>query len=388
MLKREITGELLASAAEYPVVTILGPRQSGKTTLARMSFPGKPWVSLEDPDVRMAAEADPRGFLGQFPDGVILDEVQRLPLLLSYLQGIVDRSGGKGRFILTGSHQPQLHEAVSQSLAGRTAVLTLWPFSLAELRQYGVVDDPYEFIVRGCYPRVHEEKLEARRFYNGYLQTYVERDVRALIQLRDLSLFQKFLVLLAGRTGQVVNMASLASDVGVSAPTLRQWLSVLKASYLVFELAPWFENIGKRVIKSPKVYFADVGLAAFLLGIHTAEQARRDPLRGLLYENLIVADTLKKLCNAGRRAEVYFYRDTHGNEVDLLIRQERSLIPVEIKSAKTFSPDFVKGIERFREVAGGSVGDGFVLYDGEQDFQVRAVQVTNPLRSEGWLPLA
>lgn len=386
MIERDITNELKLSAAEYPVVTILGPRQSGKTTLARMTFPDKPWVSLEDPDVRMAAEADPRGFLGQYPEGVILDEVQRLPSLFSYLQGIVDRQGGKGRFILTGSHQPRLHEAVSQSLAGRTAVLTLWPFSLAELRHYTLAPDAFDLVVRGCYPRVHEEKLDPRRFYNGYLQTCVERDVRALIQLRDLSAFQKFLVLLAGRIGQIVNMASLANDVGVSANTLRQWLSVLKASYLVFELPPWFENIGKRVIKSPKLYFADVGLAAFLLGIHTAEQASRDPLRSNLYENLIVADVLKRLCNAGQRPEMFFYRDTHGNEVDLLIRQGRQWMPVEIKSASTFSMDFLKGIERFKQAAGEqAVGDGVVLFNGEQSHTVQRVRVVNPLRETGWL---
>jgi len=388
MIERDIAGELIRSAAEYPVVTILGPRQSGKTTLARMTFPDKPWVSLEDPDVRMAAEADPRGFLGQFPAGAILDEVQRLPELLSYLQGIVDREGGRGRFILTGSHQPRLHEAVSQSLAGRTAVLTLWPFSLSELRHYAARLEPFELIVRGCYPRLHEDRLDPRRFYNGYLQTYVERDVRALIQLRDLSAFQKFLVLLAGRTGQVVNMAALANDVGVSATALRQWLSVLKASYLVFELPPWFENIGKRVIKSPKLYFADVGLVAFLLGIHTPEQASRDPLRGPLYENLIVADVIKRFCNAGRRPELFFYRDTHGNEVDLLIRQGRQWLPIEIKSASTFSPDFLKGIRRFRDAAGEeTVRGGFVLFNGEQSHEVQGVGVVNPLLDDAWLTL-
>ena len=388
MIERDIAGELIRSAAEYPVVTILGPRQSGKTTLARMTFPDKPWVSLEDPDVRMAAEADPRGFLGQFPAGAILDEVQRLPELLSYLQGIVDREGGRGRFILTGSHQPRLHEAVSQSLAGRTAVLTLWPFSLSELRHYAARLEPFELIVRGCYPRLHEDRLDPRRFYNGYLQTYVERDVRALIQLRDLSAFQKFLVLLAGRTGQVVNMAALANDVGVSATALRQWLSVLKASYLVFELPPWFENIGKRVIKSPKLYFADVGLVAFLLGIHTPEQASRDPLRGQLYENLILADVLKRFCNAGRRPELFFYRDTHGNEVDLLIRQGRQWLPIEIKSASTFTPDFLKGIRRFRDAAGEeTVRGGFVLFNGEQSHEVQGVGVVNPLLDDAWLTL-
>ncbi len=208
MITREITGELAQSAREYPVVTILGPRQSGKTTLARMTFPEKPYLSLEDLDVRASAHADPRGFLNQVEAGCILDEIQRLPMLLSYLQGMVDGSKGKGRFILTGSHQPQLHEAISQSLAGRTAVLTLWPFSFSEIRQYGLLPDPFDLIPRGCYPRLHEEGLDARRFYNGYLQTYIERDVRALTQLRDLSQFQKFLTLLAGRVGQVVNRAS------------------------------------------------------------------------------------------------------------------------------------------------------------------------------------
>lgn len=379
MIERDLTTELRQAAAEYPVVTLLGPRQSGKTTLARMTFPDKPWVSLEDPDVRLAAEADPRGFLGQYPAGVILDEVQRLPVLLSYLQGIVDRQGDKGRFILTGSHQPRLHEAIGQSLAGRTAVLTLWPFSFRELGQYRANWDPYELILRGCYPRVHEENLDPRRFFNSYLQTYVERDVRELIQLRDLSAFQKFLVLLAGRVGQVVNLASLANDAGVSSTALRNWLSVLKASYVIFELQPYFENINKRVIKSPKLYFADVGLAAFLLGIQTGEQASRDPLRGALYENLIIADALKSFCNAGKRPELFFYRDSHGNEVDLLIRDAGTLTLVEIKSSSTFNPDFLKGIRHFRAVAGDRVNDGFLLYNGQQSFEVQGVHVVNPL---------
>lgn len=379
MIERDLTTELRQAAAEYPVVTLLGPRQSGKTTLARMTFPDKLWVSLEDPDVRLAAEADPRGFLGQYSAGAILDEVQRLPVLLSYLQGIVDQQGDKGRFILTGSHQPRLHEAIGQSLAGRTAVLTLWPFSFRELGQYRAHRDPYELIVRGCYPRVHEEKLDPRRFFNGYLQTYVERDVREMIQLRDLSAFQKFLVLLAGRVGQVVNLASLANDAGVSSTALRNWLSVLKASYVIFELQPYFQNINKRVIKSPKLYFADVGLAAFLLGIHTEEQAARDPLRGVLYENLVIADALKSFCNAGKRPELYFYRDSHGNEVDLLIRDEGTLTPIEIKSSSTFNPDFLKGIRHFRAVAGDRVKDGFLLYNGQQNFDVQGVRVMNPL---------
>lgn len=378
MITRCISEELVQAAAEYPVVTILGPRQSGKTTLVRMVFPDKPYVTLEDPDVRAAAESDPRGFLAQMNNGGVLDEVQRLPDLLSYIQGIVDTSGQPGRFILTGSHQPRLHEAISQSLAGRTAMLTLWPFSLTELRSYKSKWAPFELMVRGCFPRLHEEKLEPRRFYNGYLQTYVERDVRALIRLRDLSQFQKFLTLLAGRVGQIVNFASLSNDAGVSSTTIKNWIGVLKASYVVFELPPYLKNIRKRLVKLPKIYFTDVGLAAFLLGIHTEEQAARDPLRGNLYENLVIADIAKGAFNRGIRPELYFCRDSHGNEVDLLIREKGRLTPVEIKSAATFSKDFVKGLERFRTLGLKDVAPGTVLYSGEQRFSVRNTHIFNP----------
>lgn len=379
MITRDITQELLQSAAEYPVVTILGPRQSGKTTLTRMTFPDKPYFSLEDPDIRMAAEADPRGFLDQMKDGGVLDEVQRLPVLLSYIQGIVDKTRKRGTFILTGSHQPQLHEAISQSLAGRTAILSLWPFSINEIRRYEQPQNPFDLIYRGFFPRLHQEKLEPRRFFNGYLQTYVERDVRALIHLRDLSSFQKFLILLAGRVGQVVNLASLSNDVGVSATTIRNWLSVLKASYVVFELQPFFENIQKRVIKSPKLYFTDVGLAAFLLGIHTADHAFRDPLRGNLYENLVITDIGKGALNRGIRPEMYFFRDSHGNEIDLLVRENGELTPVEIKSAATFSMDFVKGLEWFQTLNLKRVRPGVVLYNGVQSFNIRGIRILNPL---------
>jgi predicted AAA+ superfamily ATPase len=382
MITRDISKELVRSAAEYPVVTILGPRQSGKTTLAQITFPDKLYVSLEDPDVRLAAQTDPRGFLGQMKNGAILDEVQRLPALLSYIQSIVDKSRTRGRFILTGSHQPELHAAISQSLAGRTAVLTLWPFSLHELRSYKTAQDPFDLIVKGCFPRLHEEGLEPRRFFNSYLQTYVERDVRALIQLRDLSQFQQFLTLLAGRVGQIANLASLSNDVGVSATTVRNWLSVLKASYVIFELPPFFENIRKRIVRSSKIFFTDTGLAAFLIGIHTREQAFRDPLRGNLYENLIIAEIVKSALNKGIRPEIYFFRDSHGNEVDLLIREEGTLTPVEIKSAETSSLDFIKGLERFRALKIKKVAAGSVLYNGEKQFNIRDVRVFNPLSVE------
>lgn len=383
MIKREIASELLDAAREYPVVTIFGPRQSGKTTLVQMTFPDKRYYSLEDPDIRMAAEADPRGFLNGLPQGGILDEIQRLPQLLSYIQGIVDRSGKRAMFILTGSHQPELHQSVSQTLAGRTAVLTLLPFAIGELRSYRRNWKPFELITKGAFPRIHQEDLKPVRFFNGYLQTYIERDVRALINLRDLRPFQQFLTLLAGRIGQVISYSSLSNDVGVSATTIKNWISVLQASFVVFELPPFFENIRKRVVKSPKIYFSDTGMAAFLLGIETTSQLERDPLRGHLYENLVILEILKARLNRGRRPELFFYRDTHGNEVDLVIRKGRKLIPIEIKSAATFTPDFLKGIERFRKAAGGRCSQGFVLYNGPDRFALKNSQIFNPIMHSG-----
>ncbi len=379
MIVRDITKELKESAQEYPVVTVFGPRQSGKTTLVRMTFPRKPYYSFEDPDIRLATETDPRGFLSRVPEGAVLDEVQRVPQVLSYIQGIVDRTRKPGMFILTGSHQPEVHQAVSQTLAGRTAVLTLLPFSLPEIRGYKAEWDAFDLIYTGAFPRVHEEGLKPARFFNGYIQTYVERDVRALISLKDLRPFQHFLTLLAGRIGQVVNYTSLSNDVGVSATTVKNWISVLKASFVVFEVPPFFENVGKRVIKSPKIYFSDTGLAVHLLGIETADQARRDPQRGGLYENLVILEFLKARVNRGQRPELYFYRDTHGNEVDLVLRRGGTLIPIEIKSAATFTPDFLKGIERFRSTLVRRSTGGFVLYDGRERLTVKATKVLNPI---------
>ena len=383
MIKRDISKELLASAGEYPVVTVFGPRQSGKTTLVQMTFPDRVYYSLEDPDIRMAAETDPRGFLQNLPEGGILDEIQRLPTLLSYIQGIVDKSKQKGMFILTGSHQPDLHYSVSQTLAGRTAILSLLPFSLPELKSYHKNIETFNLMIKGSFPRVHEEKLKPGRFFNAYLQTYVERDVRALINLKNLSQFQRFIVLLAGRIGQIVNYTSLSNDIGVSATTIKNWISVLKASFVVFELPPFFTNIRKRVVKSPKIYFSDVGLAAFVLGIETPDQLRRDPLRGGLYENFVILEILKAHLNCGKRPELFFYRDTHGNEVDLLVRQARTFIPIEIKSAATFTSGFLKGIDRFKKAADYDVAQGFVLYNGSEKYTLKGTRVMNPLKHKG-----
>jgi uncharacterized protein len=350
VIKRNINNELLASAKEYPAVTILGPRQSGKTTLAKATFPKLPYLSLEEPDVRRQAIDDPRGFLADLTDAAILDEIQRTPDLLSYLQGMIDADRRPGRFILTGSHQPMVHQAISQSLAGRTSVLKLLPYSIDEASRYkDHPKSPFEWIAKGFYPGLHEHQLAPIRFYRSYAATYLERDLREMIQIKDLNQFDVFLRLLAGRVSQLVNDASLANDVGVSATTIKNWISILKASYILFELPPWFANIRKRLTKSSKLYFVDVGLAAWLLGLETPEQVERDPLRGSLYENLLIMETVKIIRNRGKQPQLFFYRDAKGNEVDLLISTAgREFTAIEIKSAATFNPDFLRGLRAFR----------------------------------------
>ncbi len=381
MITRSIQKELLVCAKEYPAVTILGPRQSGKTTLAKMAFPAHSYCSLEDPDTRMQAQNDPRGFLGNFSGGAIFDEIQRVPQLLSYLQGIIDESPKPGRFILTGSHQPQVHHAVSQSLAGRTAVLELLPFSLDELGQYKIkTDSPFEAIIKGFYPGLHENNLRPGRFFGSYVATYVERDIRTLINLTDLTRFEEFLRLLAGRIGQLVNYSSLAGDVGVSSTTIKNWISVLKASYILFELPPYFANIRKRVMKSSKLYFVDVGLAAWLLGLKEESQVQHDPLRGSLYENMLILEVVKKTLNQGQQVNLHFYRDSKGNEVDLLISGARSFTAVEIKSGQTFQPEYICGIENFKKTIPSEFKvDSLVWYNGQKQTVYKDAKICNPL---------
>ncbi|MHC4962391.1 MAG: ATP-binding protein [Planctomycetota bacterium] len=381
MIIRSIQNELLACASEYPAVTVLGPRQSGKTTLSRMAFPEYRYCSLEEPNVRRQAQNDPKGLLGGFSGGVILDEIQRVPELLSYLQGLIDANPKPGRFILTGSHQPQVHQAVSQSLAGRTAMLELLPFSMDEIEKYDrETDSPYEMILKGFYPRLHENQLRPGRFYGSYLSTYIERDIRAMINLKDLTQFEEFLRLVAGRIGQLVNYTSLANDIGVSSTTIKNWISVLKASFILFELPPYYTNIRKRVMKSSKLYFIDVGLAAWLLELKTADQVWRDPLRGPLYENLLIMEVLKRILNQGQRPNLHFYRDSKGNEVDLLIPQAQAFSTVEIKSAQTFQPEFIAGVEHFKN-AGKTEKQvrASVWYDGQTQTRYKEADVRNPL---------
>ncbi len=364
MISRQISSELSATAAEFPVVTIIGPRQAGKTTLARMQFPDHTYANLEAPEIRLLATSDPHAFFSQFPPPVIIDEIQRVPELLSVIQVLADNSRKRGQFILTDSHQMRSQEAVTQSLAGRTALLRLLPLSISELKAAGITCARDEYIHQGFMPRLYNEKVDPTRLYSGYFQTYIERDIRQMINIRRLTDFEHFMRLLAGRVGQVLNLNSLASDLGVSSTTLKEWLSVLEASHAIFRLNPYFENFGKRIIKSPKIYFTEVGLVSYLLGIESPTHTGRDPLIGNLFENMVVIEALKSRLNAGKEPELYFYRDNRGNEVDLLFRQNRQLIPIEIKSAMTFHPEFVKGITQFRKIA-SSAQKGYIVYAGD-----------------------
>jgi uncharacterized protein len=364
IIARDIEPVLKRLARQYPVVTVTGPRQSGKTTLCQKAFSAKPYVNLEALDTRQFASDDPRAFLAQYPEGAILDEIQRTPGLLSYLQVIVDERRKNGMFILTGSRQFEVMSKVSQSLAGRTALLRLLPFSISEIDRAGWQAGADELMIRGFYPRIYDQKLDPSQAYRDYIDTYVERDLRQLVSIRDLANFQRFLRLCAGRIGQILNMQSLANDVGVSHTTIRSWISALEASYIVFLLQPYFGNISKRLIKSPKLYFYDVGLAACLLGISTAAQMSRDPLRGNLFENLAIAEMLKYRFNRGKQSNLFFYRDSTGNEVDVVYEIGRSLFPIEIKAGATVNEDFFRGLKSFAAVIKKLPYGAGVIYGG------------------------
>lgn len=365
MITRAITLELETLLGEYPVVTILGPRQAGKTTLARYGLEGFAYSNLESPEVREFARADPRAYLAQFREQVIIDEIQHVPELLSYLQVQVDENPRKGRFILTGSHQLEVRQAITQSLAGRTAILNLLPLSIAELAGAGIRFDSFaEYALHGFLPRIHDQGQRPTTAYSNYYQTYVERDVRQIVRLKDASLFEKLMRLLAGRVGQLVDYSSLANDVGVDAKTIRHWISILEASFLLFKLPPYFENFGKRAIKSPKLYFTDVGLLCYLLGIREAGQVTRDPLVGGIFENLVVMECVKARYNRGEPADFWFFRDSNGNEVDLVWQDGRALAAAEIKSASTFSMSLLKGLGRFRGIV-PQFSRGVLVYNGD-----------------------
>lgn len=375
MFKRSLTPYIQKLATKYPVVTLLGPRQSGKTTLVKAAFPKKVYVNMEDTEQRSLATLDPKSFMEAYPEGAILDEIQRTPHLLSYIQVIVDQSDQKGLFILTGSHQTELHSAVSQSLAGRTSILRLLPLSLEEIRLAHIPDPIEEVILKGGYPKIYKEHLPLSNAYSSYFQTYVERDVRQILQVKDIIQFERFIKLTASRIGQLVNYASLASDVGVSAVTIKEWVSVLEATYILVRLEPYFENFGKRMIKSPKIYFADTGLACYLLGIESVDQLIKDPLYGNLFENWVVIELMKARYNQALDPRLYFYRDVAGREVDLLFQKGSHLVPIEIKSSKTFSPAFLEGLKYFHAQTPQKAEDGALIYAGKQTQKLGNFQV-------------
>ncbi len=385
MIARAIHPFLLKQTETFPVVTILGPRQSGKTTLVRQSFPQHAYANLERGDVRAVAEEDPAAFFKAFPPPVIVDEIQRVPTLLSEIQVRVDEDRSPGRYILTGSHQPKLRAGIAQSLAGRTGLLRLLPFSLVELEGTGGNLSRDESIYRGFFPGVVADGIPPDAFYDAYIETYVERDVRQLLNISDQTAFRVFLKLLAGRVGQVANLQSLSSDVGVSSTTLAAWLSVLEASFLVFRLPPYFENFGKRFTKSPKIYFTDPGLAAHLLQIEDPGQVARDPLLGGLFENLVVAEALKSRLNAGREPELYYIRDQSRMEIDLILQKRRRLYPIEIKAAMTRQPEQARHLESFRKTAGAVMDRAAVVYGGELEVSVGGTDWITPRSLARWM---
>lgn len=363
-IKRKIESTILEAAKYFPVITVTGPRQSGKTTMLKQIFPHLHYYSLEDLDTRSFAMEDPVRFLHLHEDGMILDEVHNYPELLSYIQGIVDEQPQK-KFVLSGSSNFALLKKVSQSLAGRSGVFELMPLSIEEVKgQIEYVDDADQLLYQGLYPAVCSCKNIPKFLYPSYVKTYLERDVRDLLNVKDIRLFNMFLKLCAGRIGSVFNASEIAGEIGVSSKTIQTWVSILQASYVVYLLPPYFENSRKRLTKSPKMYFCDTGLACTLLGIESAEQLAFDKMRGHLFENLIVVELLKRRLNEGKESNLYFYRDSNQNEVDILVNNGSSLDAIEVKSAMTYNPSFEKALLKVNEWVNPPVGKRTIIYAG------------------------
>lgn len=370
LIKRILSKKIRQASREFPVIAIVGPRQSGKTTTAQMSFPRHRYVSLEDHDIRMLAQADPRKFLNEYPtkSGIILDEIQHVPELLSYMQTIVDAKKKNGFFIVTGSQNFLIDEAITQTLAGRMAVLTLLPLSIYELAAADLLPAKIETLVqKGLYPRAHAGNVSVERLYANYIRLYVERDVRQIKNVADLGTFQKFMRLCAGRIGQVLNLTSLGDDCGIDHSTVKAWISLLEASYIVFTLYPYYKNFGKRLIKAPKLYFVDTGIACSLLKIRSADELSDHYLRGNLVESFIISDLLKQQYNNEEQPSLYFWRDNTGNEIDCIINESQYPVPVEIKAGKTVVTDFFKNIDYWEETTGLSHVPRYLVYGGDEN---------------------
>jgi predicted AAA+ superfamily ATPase len=368
-IKRKIASRLKKLSTQFPVVGILGPRQSGKTTIAKALFPSYKYINLEELDTRRFAEEDPRRFLKALEEekGVILDEIQRVPNLLSYIQVHVDEWQKPGFFLLTGSENILLNHHISQTLAGRIALVTLLPLSLGELDEASLLPKEMEKILfQGFYPPLYAKKIDPQEWIQSYIQTYVERDVRHLKQISDLSLFQKFLQLCAGRVGQLLDLTSIGNDCGITAHTVRSWLSLLEATYIIFLLQPHHKNFNKRVTKTPKLYFYDSAIACYLLSIRSPKDLMRHYLRGGLFESMILSDLLKQRFNAGLMPNLYFWRDKSGHEVDCLLEYGERLVPIEIKSSQTINSDFFTGLTRWNQLADNDPSNSYIVYAGKE----------------------
>lgn len=375
MIARAAHTLLNSLAKRFPILMLTGPRQSGKTTLARHAFPRHAYVSLEDPDQRLIATQDPRGFLKRYEAGAIIDEAQHAPDLFSYLQTMVDATPTAGRFILTGSQNLSLTGSTSQSLAGRAAIVQLLPLSLAELRTSAFRPVSLDVLMfHGGYPAIHANQMDAAHWFSSYVATYLERDVRQLSSIQDLNIFQRFTRLCATRTGQILNLSAVASDCGVAFGTARAWLSILESSYLVFTLKPHFSNFGKRLVKAPKLYFHDTGLAAHLMGIENPDHLSVRPERPALFETLVVNEFLKRRFNQGLRSNLYYWRDNIGTEVDLILEEGAQLFPAEIKSGGTFQPESLRALQKWRGYAGES-GTPALIYGGDDSFEFQGTQI-------------
>ncbi len=377
-IQRAIEETVRGLAEKHRVVTITGPRQSGKTTLCKMAFPDLTYVSLENPDMRDLVAADPVSFLDRHrTTGIVLDEIQNLPQILSYIQGIVDEDERPGQFILTGSHQFSLMEGISQSLAGRTALVRLLPFSIAETQRFERTSFPEELLFRGFYPGIWSESLEPTGYYRDYFETYIQRDVRQMLQIKDLRLFRNFVRLCAGRIGQCFNASGIGNNLGVSSHTVKAWLSVLEASYIIHLMEPYSRNLGKRMVKSPKLYFHDPGLAAYLLGLDSPDRIFPDRMRGPLFENMVVVELLKDRFNQNLESNLCFYRDSKQHEVDILLMHGSRFDGVEIKSSATFSPDFLKGIDYLKRIAPDALDRTYLVYAGKMEGAIQGTELVN-----------
>lgn len=379
MIHRELSKKIQQAARQFPIVSVMGPRQSGKTTLVKSMFPQAAYVSFEDPDVRRNVESDPRGFLTSYKNMLVIDEVQRIPDVFSYIQAIVDERGKNGQFIFTGSQNYLLHEKISQSLAGRVAILRLLPLSLRELLTDGKKTNSAEALMqKGFYPALWKKRTDTTLYYSSYVNTYLERDVRQIQNIGNLTQFQNFLRLCAGRAGQILNLTSLGNDCGISHNTARAWLSVLESSFIVHLLQPYYENYSKRIVKTPKLYFHDTGLLCYLLDISKPTQVQHHYMKGALLEGFVFSELVKQPYNQGQPARLYYWRDKTGNEVDFLIQGAGYKRLIEVKAGKTINTDFFKGIEYFRKIyKGKDVIKSSLIYGGDNEYTYQKTGVLN-----------